>query len=432
MRRIITAALVGLAIATSQTATAGPRTPGVAGAASVAEATRASGEARVIATLEARQGGALQTARRQLEARMGAAGVRKLTHLGRLPFVALKVSPAQLQALLGTGLVGRVSEDRVAFPSLAESVPLIGGVAARNAGATGRGWAVAVLDTGVDTSHPFLAGKTVAEACFTDEACPNGTDRQIGFGAGRPCPFFRCDHGTHVAGIAVGKGSGFSGVAREGRLIPVQVFDDCGGSTCAYFSNLIRALDHVLTLASRHRIASVNMSLSTLGFGVSNFCDSEEIKTPIDLLRARGIATVIAAGNDGFAGQIGVPSCVSSAIAVGATYDDPQNEGVTGYSNFAPMLDMLAPGSFIDSSVPGGFFDTFSGTSMAAPHVAGAWAALKSKVPTAGVRRIETALEGTGKRLVDPETGLARPRINVNLALRALLAGSAVVAQSAP
>jgi subtilisin family serine protease len=76
---------------------------------------------------------------------------------------------------------------------------------------------VAVLDTGVDKTHPFLSGKVVEEACYSAGGnCPNGATSEVGSGAGVQCTYAAaaCRHGTHVAGIAAGQGSSFSGVAR--------------------------------------------------------------------------------------------------------------------------------------------------------------------------------------------------------------------------
>src|SRR4051812_12117939 len=104
--------------------------------------------------------------------------------------------------------VEAVGEDGIARPQLAESVPLIHGPEAQAAGATGAGWGVAILDTGVEATHPFFGGRVVAEACFSNHGgssagttlCPNGQPQQVGPGAARPCAS-GCEHGTHVAGF---------------------------------------------------------------------------------------------------------------------------------------------------------------------------------------------------------------------------------------
>jgi len=171
-------------------------------------------------------------------------------------------------------------------------------------------------------------------------------------------------------------------------------------------------------LRTTYAFAAVNMSLG--GGLFSSNCDDEPYKPFIDNLRAVGIATVVASGNDGSTDQLSAPACISTAVSVGATTKDDQ---VAYFSNVTPFLSLFAPGDEIISSYPGGQFAVASGTSMAAPHVAGAWAILKQAAPAAGVDEILQALANTGLMITDPRagTGTARPRIQVDLALSALL-----------
>ena len=153
------------------------------------------------------------------------ANARIARRFNRLPFVALEVGPAERAALNRSPEVVRVFDDEIVRPVLAQSVPLIQGDQAWNAGYDGTGTTIAILDTGVDAQHPFLAGKVVDEACFSStvsgtsqSACPE-RDRisSSGPAPAAPCALADCLHGTHVAGIAAGNGSGagvsFSGVA---------------------------------------------------------------------------------------------------------------------------------------------------------------------------------------------------------------------------
>ena len=360
-----------------------------------------------------------------------------------VPLIALEVGPAALQELEAARfLIKRVVEDRIHTPVLIDSVPLIGADQAWAQGFDGTGFVVAVLDSGVDSAHPFLAGKVVEEACYSTTSghqsttlCPNGANEQIGPGAGVYCPLELegCWHGTHVAGIAAGNGTPSDlpiwGVGRGANLMSVQVFSqingfrDCGGAPpClgAYTSDILAALEHVYDLRATYAFAAVNMSLG--GGLFSATCDDEPYKPFIDNLRSAGIATVVAAGNDGSTDQLSAPACVSTAVSVGATTKDDQ---VAYYSNVAPFLSLFAPGDEIISSFPGGGFEFASGTSMASPHVAGTWAVLKQAAPAASVDSILEALTGTGTMITDPRagTGTTRPRIQVDLALSALLDG---------
>lgn len=353
-----------------------------------------------------------------------------------IPFFAAEVDANAMARLRASSLVNDVQEDRLAKTSLLQSVPLIHAPLAWSAGDSGAGWTVAVLDTGVDKSHPFLAGKVVSEACYStnynsttqvsQSLCPNGVSSSTAVGSGLNCDVAAygsaCQHGTHVAGIATGTlaPDGSSGVAKDAGLIAVQVFSyfpSVNGSTAglaSYTSDQILGLQRVLALSSQYKIASVNMSLG--GGRYYSTCDAvySSTKAAIDNLRSVGIATVIASGNNGYTDSISAPACVSSAVSVGATCDANDSgsgycaagvNGVTSYSNIASFVSLLAPGSYITSSVPGGGYATWSGTSMATPHVAGAWAVLKQALPSIGVTDALNHLRNTGLTVNDTRLG---------------------------
>lgn len=380
------------------------------------------------------QRGSIARAQDAVAGRVPRAKRSSIRRFSSIPFIALEVDEADLQALAASPEVTDIQIDAVAEPTLAESTPLIGATRAWTAGYTGAGWTVALLDTGVDSSHPFLAGKVVSEACYSSDVdnrsntmCPSGGTSSMLPGSGGPCLLPGCEHGTHVAGIAAGKGSAFSGVAPDATIISVQVFSaftttaDCGThpTPCllSYTSDQILGLERVYALRSTYNIAAVNMSLG--GGLFTSPCDSDSMKAVIDQLRTAGIATVIASGNSRSATGLSAPACISSAISVGSTTDGsflPADQ-VSSFSNTDQYLSLLAPGETILSSIPGGTFGNLSGTSMAAPHVAGAWALMKSKRPSASVTEILNALAGTGTAITDPRNGLAFPRINVDAAL---------------
>src|SRR5690349_20456432 len=322
---------------------------------------------------------------------------RVLHQYETIPLLAMDVGPdAVLELEASAFWVTRVIADGVNVPALPESVPLIGADRAWNSGFDGTGKVVAIIDTGVQSDHPFLAGKVVEEACYSSTVsgtsttmCPNGAEQQTGPGSAVPCSLGGCWHGTHVAGIAAGNGAGagvtFSGVAKGAQIMAVQVFSqftdtaDCGSSppcVLAWDSDIIAGLERVYALSSIRSLASVNLSLGGEAFTAS--CDSDPRKPIIDNLRSVGIATVIAAGNGSATNAISAPGCISSAISVGAT---TKSDVVASYSNVASFMSLFAPGSSIYSSVTGGGFLAANGTSMATPHVTGAWAIIKQAAP---------------------------------------------------
>lgn len=353
-----------------------------------------------------------------------------------IPYLALEVDPAARAALESSPYISGVYEDHLAAPTLAESVPKIDAPLAWAQGFDGTGQTVVILDSGIDAAHPFFGGRVVAEACFStndpgavfggaESLCPNGAAQQIGSGAAAlaRCTLFavNCNHGTHVAGIAAGSSGAMKGVAPSATLIAIQIFTkfrDCSGAAgdqpciLTYSSDQIAALQHVYTLRDAYKIAAVNMSLGGGAFSSQALCDSQyaPTKAAIDLLRSVNIATVVASGNDYSATTITAPACISTAVAVGATADDDR---IARYSNMNALVDLVAPGgrsiaapggTAIQSSFPGNNYGSLSGTSMATPHVAGAWAILRQAAPNASVSSILTALQGSGVGVLDGPT----------------------------
>ena len=366
--------------------------------------------------------------------------------LRNVPYVVIEAGPDVAATLRRSSDVVSVVPDAPLAVADAESTPLVGATVTHAAGKQGGGRAVAVLDTGVDTAHPFLAGKTVDEACFAaTRTCPNGQAVQLGSGSAAPCTFAPtdCRHGTHVAGIAVGgpaPGASFTGIAPGAKLIAVQVFSRFVDPVCEVFgevspcalaleSDMIAGLDHVFDVAATHRVASVNLSIG--GVVHTTPCDTHVLKPAVDTLRAFGIATVIAAGNESTANGIAEPGCISTAISVGATTKTDQ---VAPYSNSASFMKLWAPGSAIRSSVPGGGYADFNGTSMATPHVAAAFAIARQLYPSETVTQLLMRLRQGGVPITDARNGFTFPRLELLRGLRAIVAapGSGSVNEGQP
>ncbi len=427
-------ALIGIALALAWSAPAA--SPGDERVVPPALSQRAEreGSIRVIVLLQAARTPPA-VARAEDDVLRGLRGVphRVRRRLRGLPALALDVGPEALAALARSERVRAVEEDRLLRAALASSVPVAEGDQLQAAGWDGTGLAVAVLDTGVDASHPFLAGRVVAEACFSDGDCPNGTSTQVGPGSGTFCDWADgCFHGTHVAGIVAGSNASSTGMAPGASIIAIQVFSRFAGAACsgagenpcalAWLSDVAAGLAHVHALGGSLAIAAANVSIAGGNHSSQAACDAANptLKAAIDALRAVDIATVVSSGNDGLLDRIGEPACISSAVSVGATTD---SDGIASFSNSAAFLSLLAPGVDVTSSVPAallGFsYGTTDGTSMAAPHVAGAWAGLRQAVPGASVGNVLTALQGTGVPLTDTN-GVTTSRIRGFAALQAL------------
>lgn len=357
------------------------------------------------------------------------------------PYLAMTVPAETLALLQSLPRVEKTIEDhlrrlppsmkhqtnKLSQTNLLNSTELTGARSAWALGYSGKGWYVAVLDTGILRTHEFFQGKTIIEACYSSEKdCPNNKSSMTGSGSAAPfdSSYDGYDHGTHVAGIAAGNnGMDKFGVAKDSNIIMVQVFskfsaEDCGDTPCiaSWDSDQIKGLDYVYSLRSTYSIASVNMSLG--GGSFSSYCNEQSQTEAIDMLKAVGIATIVATGNDYACGVVSAPACIESAVAVGASNNE-DSEAV--FNNYHPTLqEFFAPGSFINSSVASS--DTAyaykSGTSMAAPHVAGAWAILKQAVPNASVDTVFSNLQETGTPIASSWCGSRTvPRPNIDTAL---------------
>ncbi|HUU21741.1 MAG TPA: S8 family peptidase [Phycisphaerae bacterium] len=244
---------------------------------------------------------------------------------------------------------------------------------------------VAIIDTGVDRSHPDLKQRLVPGYDFVDN-----DDRPDDVGG----------HGTHCAGIAAASannGIGVAGVCPNCSVMPIRVMRPDGGSASDVAKGIVWAAD---------RGAKV-ISLSLGGY----FASSAQ-EDALEYAASKGALAVAAAGNQGIDSPH-YPAYHDICLAVGST---EQNDSRSDFSNRGSWVDVAAPGSFIMSTVPGGGFEYKSGTSMSTPFVAGLAGLLFSRpgATAAGVRR---AIEESS---VPVGNWVARGRVDVRRALEAL------------
>jgi subtilisin family serine protease len=284
---------------------------------------------------------------------------------------------------------------------------------------TGADVTVAVVDSGVDLTHPDLAPNLWTNA---GEIPGNGVDDDgngyvddvhgYDFVAGDGTPQDENGHGTHVAGILGargGNGIGGSGVAWRVRLMPIRVLDaDARGTTTAVAQGIRYAVDNGARI--------VNLSLA----GPAGTPDLEDA---VRYAQDHGVLIVVAAGNDG--------ADLTSAPAYPASYTEPNVIGVAAtteagnlstVSDYGPGADLAAPGEQILSTALGGGYEWRTGTSMAAPHVAGALVLLAAARPDLDADALRDALLSSARRRGLPVQAGA---LDVAAALRAVVAPSA-------
>ena len=329
------------------------------------------------------------------------------------------VGPSALLHLIENSETRQLEIDQVHRASLLETIPIIRADQSHQQGHDGDGFAVAILDTGIDSTHPMFADRLIEEACFSAlNDCPNGQAEMLGPGAAVPCGVAGCGHGTRVAGIAVGNeiGGTLIGAAPHANLIAIQIFSNIGGEPGAYSSDILAGLQHVLGLTAFYSIASANLSLGGTLFTSEASCDLAVASqlNAIALLRGAGVVTVAAAGNEAFTNSMTTPACLSNVLSVGSTSD---NDVVSNFSNSASFLSLLAPGESVVTSNNGGGVTTSTGTSMATPHVSGSIATIREAIPSASADEIENALGLSGMPVLDTRNGITTPRIQVQDAI---------------
>jgi len=214
-------------------------------------------------------------------------------------------------------------------------------------GETGNGADLAIIDTGIDDDHPDLQANVGAGKAYVDCRGPN-------------CNYPWSDdndHGTHCAGIAdaIDNSEGVVGVSTEATLHAVKVLDSRGSGS---FSDVAAGIEYT---------ADQGWDVGSLSLGASS--GSQTVKDACQYAYDKGVLLVAAAGNDGPCSDcVGYPAAYSTVMAISSTDED---DSLSSFSSTGPEIELAAPGGDVYSTVIGGY-DTFSGTSMACPHVSGA------------------------------------------------------------
>ncbi|HEY0160018.1 MAG TPA: S8 family serine peptidase [Thermoanaerobaculia bacterium] len=305
---------------------------------------------------------------------------------------AVKLPAATAEKLRELPYVRAVHDDvRVRkFSGAIATTDARGRVHAEPLGSRGRGIVVAVIDTGIDYTHPALGG---------------------GFGAGRKVaggwdfvnddadPMDDEGHGTHVAGIVAADSPELIGVAPEATLLAYKVLDANGNGD---MSDIIAAIERAVDPNGDGNVSDrahvLNLSLGGSGDAAS------PVSIAVDHAVAAGATVVVAAGNSGATLTIGAPAAARRAITVAASDETDHvaffsSKGPTQQFEFKP--DVVAPGNLIVSAKRGGGTVALSGTSMSAPHVAGAAALLLELHPEWTPERVKGTLVATARPLPD-------------------------------
>jgi serine protease AprX len=296
-----------------------------------------------------------------------AASAMSPQHLTLVPATAMLASADEVRALATDPAVERIWPDLLVHTCLDVSVPHIHVPQVWAAGFSGRDVPIAIVDTGIDPSHPDFAGRIAAMQDFTGEGNRDNNG-----------------HGTHVAGIAAGAGNKYKGVAPEARLYAAKVLH---GDGSGYMSEVMAGLEW----AVQQNVKVINLSLGGVGP-----CDgSDALSTTCDAAVEQGVMVCVAAGNYGpGASTVGPPGCARKVLTVGACSNQ---DTIASFSAHGPTSDgrvkpdVLLPGVGIVSCRAQGtnmgtptdaLYTSASGTSMATPHATGLAAILLEAYPT--------------------------------------------------
>jgi len=314
-----------------------------------------------------------------------------------------ELSKEGLEKLKNDPRILRISKDQTGGESLQQSLPLINATVlwGTSYNLTGLGQTICIIDTGINYTHSNLGG-----CDQTDNISDGSCAKVIGgwdFVNNDADPMDDRGHGTHVAGIAAANGS-INGTAPYARIVAVKVVNSSG---TWIDSNLAQGVDWCDDNRDLYNISVITISLGSEPPNLYNdIADCETfgtVDTEIMEAKNNGIFVDVSSGNNFNNTHISYPGCVTGAVSVGSS---TKSDAISSFSNRGILLDLLAPGELITSTASSGpaicsgeISTICSGTSQAAPHVAGAAALLLEKDSTLTPDELEQVLVDTGKSI---------------------------------
>ena len=307
---------------------------------------------------------------------------------------------------------------------LQDSVPLINATPTwdlqiNNVNLTGLGETVCIIDTGINYSHSDFGNcygeNNVSSSCKVIGGWDYCAD-DVNCTMVDSDPMDVHGHGTHVAGI-VGANGSIKGVAPDIKIVMIKASNSTG---TFWEDDLIKAVDWCVNNASAFNISVISMSLG--GGLYDSYCNADLLASSVNNAIANNISVVVATGNDYNSAYIASPACIQNSTAIGST---TKSDSISSFSNRNNLTDLFAPGSDINSTIISGGYsgNTWSGTSMATPHVAGVFALIRQfkKLETGQIltpQNIEDYLKNTGKQVNDSgNSNLNFSRIDVYSAI---------------
>jgi len=349
-----------------------------------------------------------------------------------------------LEQLAAQPTVRWIEHEDVWHALTAQGLPLIHADVLHSEGYDGTGTSVAIIDTGVDASHPTLGGGPIpnGKVVYGKDTADHDDD-----------PSDCGTHGTAVTSIAAGlpyqwdSGQSFAGGVAPGASIlayKASASDQCGSF---YSGDVTAAIEDAILHRDQYNVAAINLSIG--GGSYDGPCDSrttdtKAYATAIDDATQAGIAVFVAAGNENNKSALDAPACVSNAISVGSVYDSSftvfppgiqycgndscteilctdENpitvKTVTCYSNSNEYLDLLAPSELLTAARAHGTVGDFGGTSGATPYATGSAALIHQALPDLDPTQIRLLLGMSGEMITDGANGVTRPLLDLTAAL---------------